>query len=67
MLNRLRGPIAEGLMDPLGLVPDPVQSPAHLCLRKRGVVVPVDFFRLVMPEEALDVRLVFQALDIGVL
>src|SRR3989338_3996214 len=62
-----RGPVAQGLVHPLRLVPVPVRLPPRLRLDDRGVGGPVDLLGLVVPEEALDVRLVLRALDAGVL
>ena len=59
--------IVQRLMDALGLIPDAIELPADLTLGHRCVAGPVDLLRLVVTEEALDVRLVIRTLVIRTL
>ena len=63
----LRRLVAQRLMDALCLLPDSVELPADLALRRRHIGSVVDLFGLVVAEEALDVGLVIGTLNAGVL
>ena len=59
--------VVQRLMDSFRFVPDPIERPADLRFRQRRVAGAVDFLRLVVPKEALNVGLVVGTLDAGVL